>query len=108
MHYKVEYREVGSQIVEAENPTEAQIIFELSHNHEGSRSIIDTIPVAVNGKGEVFNIRERVVVPDDELGDSEWILAAVLDDDMVLCVQRNEFGKLTSEQEVPQSILRKL
>lgn len=125
MHYKIEFRQEDHVIIEAEDEMQAQNTFELAHNVEPGvfKRIIDVNLVAVNAKGEVFELKEIVEVPDPELEAAAkeldsvqrglakttklWMIAAIYDD-TVLCVQTDSNNRITSEQEVPQSILMKI
>lgn len=125
MHYKIEFKQEDHLIIEADDEMQAQNQFELVHNVEPGvfKHIIDVNPVAVNARGEVFELREIVKVSDKELEAAAkeldsvqrglakttklWMIAAIYDD-TVLCVQTNSNDKITSEQEVSQSILMKI
>ena len=123
MHYKIEFKQEDHLIIEADDEMQAQNQFELVHNVEPGvfKHIIDVNPVAVNARGEVFELREIVEVPDSEAATKELdniqkvltkttklCMIAAIYDDTVLCVQTNSNDKITSEQEVQQSILMKI
>lgn len=124
MHYRVEFKQEDHVIIEEDDEVQARKTFELVHNVELGvfKRITDVSPVAVNAKGEVFELKEIVEIPDPELEAAAekldsvqrglakttklWIIAAIYDD-TVLCVQTDS-NKITLEQEFPQSILMKI
>ena len=106
MRYKIDYREEDFILIDAEDPIEAENQFSLQHNPKNNRRVLDVNPVAINGNGEIFELRELVRVPDDESGTDFWRIAAIYED-TVLCIQMDDKRKITSEQEVPCSILMK-
>ena len=123
MHYKIEFKQEDHLIIEADDEMQAQNQFELVHNVEPGvfKHIIDVNPVAVNARGEVFELREIVKVPDSEAATKELdnvqkvltkttklCMIAAIYDNTVLCIQTDSNDKITSEQEVPQSILMKI
>ena len=125
MHYKIKFKQKDYLIIEADDEMQAQNQFELVHNVEPGvfKHIIDVNPVAVNARGEVFELREIVKVPDHKLEaatknldsiqkgltkTTKLCMIAAIYDDTVLCVQTDSNDKITSEQEVQQSILMKI
>ena len=128
MHYKIEFRQESAVIIDAKDEMQAENTFELQHNAEPGvfKRIIETTPVAINDKGQMFELKEIVKVNDPELEKAAkedktplgralaatrtyqyWTIAAI-NEDTVLCIQTDSNNKITSEQEVPQSVLRKV
>lgn len=127
-HYKIEFRQESAVIIDADDEMQAENTFELQHNVEPDvfKRIIETTPVAINDKGQVFELKEIVKIVDPELEKAAkkdttpmgraiaaaqtykyWTIAAI-NEDTVLCIQTDSNNKITSKQEVPQSVLRKV